>query len=93
MSLGKLEQGATVTGWKWSTLDEFKSDRQIGDNHFNLPLKNSKTVHCMHPLVNTDADENVLFYFIGDNEQIREFLGDPITFIIDIVKFYEGDGL
>lgn len=73
-----------ITGWKWETLEAFNDSRAIGDLHFGFPKDGCVTTSCMNPKENRDSRGGLLFYYVGDNIQLREFLPDPTTFDINI---------
>ena len=73
-----------ITGWKWISLEDFQDSRAVADTHFGYPKEGCQTTSSMSPKESKDSAGNIQFYYVGNHPQLKQVLGEPIAFDINI---------
>lgn len=74
-----------ITGYKWISLKEFENDRAVCDNHFGFPLDGCVTKTTMEANISYTIEGEIDFYYVGENIQLTDILGESIEFTIRII--------
>ena len=75
-----------ISGYKYTTIEEFKTDESICNDAKGFPMPDCITTTFISYDENLDEDGAVLFYYVVHFDELTELIGDPIEIDINIFE-------